>query len=135
MRHQKHRNKLAVNPAHRKSLIKNLCVSLINHGSIKTTHARAKAMRPVVEKLVTLAKKDNVANRRLAYSRLNSKGAVKKLFAEVAPNFQERSGGYTRISKLIDGRVGDNAKMSYIQFVDSVVVAAPSPSQETTPTS
>lgn len=117
MRHRKHRHKLAVHPAHRKSLIRNLCVSIINSNSIKTTHAKAKAVRPVLEKLVTLAKQDSVANRRLAYSRLNSKKAVKRLFADVAPKFQERNGGYTRILKLADGRVGDNAKMSYIQFV------------------
>lgn len=118
MRHQKHRNKLAVAPAHRKSLIRNLCISVIHKGSIKTTHARAKAVQPVLEKLVTLAKRDNVANRRLASARLGSLGAVKKLFSQVAPRFQERNGGYTRVLKLADGRVGDHAKMSCLQFVD-----------------
>ena len=117
MRHRKHRHKLAINPAHRKSLIKNLCVSIISYGSIKTTHARAKAVQPVLEKLVTLARKDSVSNRRLAYARLNSKKAVRKLFAEIAPKFLARNGGYTRILKFADGRVGDNAKMSCLQFV------------------
>ena len=118
MRHQKHRNKLAVAPHHRKSLIRNLCISVIHNGSIKTTHAKARAVQPVLEKLVTLAKQDNVANRRLAQSRLNSARAVKKLFTQVAPRFQQRNGGYTRVLKLADGRVGDNAKMGCLQFVD-----------------
>ncbi|MCY4643208.1 MAG: 50S ribosomal protein L17 [Bacteriovoracales bacterium] len=118
MRHRKHRNKLAVNPAHRKSLIRNLCVSLIDHNSIRTTHAKAKAVQPFLEKLVTLAKKDSVANRRLAESRLNSSRAVKKLFSHVAPQFKTRNGGYTRIVKSAEGRVGDNAKMSTIEFVE-----------------
>lgn len=125
MRHRKHRYRLGVSPAHRKSLVRNLCVSLITgRGSITTTHARAKATQSVVEKLVTLAQKDSVANRRLAYSRLNSREAVKKLFASIAPQFLERKGGYTRVLKLADGRVGDNAKMSCIQFVG---FAPPSP--------
>lgn len=125
MRHRKHHNKLAVDPAHRKSLIRNLCVSMIAHNSIKTTHARAKALRPVFEKLITLAKRDTVANRRLAYSRLNSKWAVKKLFSLIAPEYQDRPGGYTRISKLAEGRVGDNAKMSYLHFVGPMTVPTP----------
>ena len=118
MRHRKHRYKLSVNPAHRKSLIRNLCVSAIDSGSIKTTHAKAKAVQPVLEKLVTLAKLDNVANRRLAHSRLGSERAVKKLFSQVALRFKERPGGYTRVLKLVDGRVGDNSKMGLLQFVD-----------------
>ena len=118
MRHGKHRNKLGIAPAHRKSLIKNLCVSVIDHETIKTTHAKAKAVQPVLEKLVTVAKTDTVANRRLAYSRLNSRRAVKKLFADIAPRFKERQGGYTRVLKFADGREGDNAPMSCLQFVD-----------------
>lgn len=118
MRHQRHKYKLGVDPSHRKAMIKNLSISLIEHGSIKSTHARCKALQPYVERLITIAKKDSVANRRLAYSRLNSKAAVKRLFDEVGPKFKERNGGYTRVLKLSDGRVGDNAKMSYISLVD-----------------
>ncbi len=118
MRHKKHQNKLNVSPSHRKSLMKNLASEIIDHGKIKTTHAKSKAIKPYVEKLVTLAKNDTVANRRLAFKKLNNKAAVTKLFAEVGPKFKERNGGYTRIVKLADGRVGDAAKMSYISFVD-----------------
>jgi large subunit ribosomal protein L17 len=117
MRHKKHKYKLNVDPAHRKAMVKNLAVSLLDHGAIKTTHARAKAVQSYIEKLVTVAKKDSVANRRLAYSRLNNKKAVTQLF-ELAPKFNERPGGYTRVLKLTDGRVGDNSKMSHISFVD-----------------
>ena len=126
MRHRKHQSKLAVAPSHRKSLVRNLCISLIGNGTIKTTHAKAKAARPVVEKLVTLAKVDTVANRRLAFSRLNSVSAVKRLFAHIAPRFEKRPGGYTRIVKLAEPRVGDNAKMSCLQFVDVVFDDTPS---------
>ena len=118
MRHRKHHYKLGVAPSHRKSLIRNLCVSVIDHGSIKTTHAKARAVQPILEKLVTLAKEDTVAHRRLAHSRLGSARAVKKLFSQVALRFKQRPGGYTRVLKLADGRVGDNAKMSCLQFVD-----------------
>ncbi len=118
MRHNKHKYKLGVDPAHRKSMIKNLSSELIDHGKIKTTHARCKALQKYVERLVTMAKNDSVANRRLAFSRLNNKAAVQKLFADVGPKFKERPGGYTRVLKLADGRAGDGAKMSYIAFVD-----------------
>lgn len=118
MRHAKHKYKLGVDPAHRKSMIRNLAIEVIDHGQIKTTLTRAKAIRGVVEKLVTLAKKDSVHNRRLAYKKLNNKDAVAKLFNEVAPKFKERNGGYTRIVKLADRRLGDASKMSYISFVD-----------------
>lgn len=118
MRHGKHKYKLGVTPAHRKSMMRNLAIDLIDHGKIKTTQTRAKALKPYVEKLVTLAKADSVANRRLAYSKLNNKDAVKKLFAEVAPKFKERNGGYTRIVKLADARLGDASQMGFISFVD-----------------
>ena len=118
MRHSKHQNKLGVSPSHRKSLIRNLAIEVIDHGMIKTTHTRAKAIQPVVEKLITLAKNDTVANRRLAFSKLDNKDAVSKLFADVAPKFKERNGGYTRIMKMSDNRLGDNSKMAYIAFVD-----------------
>ena len=118
MRHQRHKYKLGVSPSHRKSMIKNLASEVIDHGMIKTTHTRCKAVRGYVEKLVTLAKNDTVANRRQAFRKLNNKEAVTKLFTEVAPKFKERNGGYTRIMKLSDTRVGDNSKMAYIAFVD-----------------
>ena len=118
MRHQKHKNKLGVDPSHRKSLIRNLSTELIEHGKIKSTHARCKALRPYFERLVTIAKDDTVANRRLVLSKLDNKAAVTRLFSEVAPKFKERAGGYTRILKLPDGRMGDGAKMSYIALVD-----------------
>jgi large subunit ribosomal protein L17 len=118
MRHSKHKYKLGVNPSHRKSLIRNLAVEVIDHGKIKTTQTKAKAIKGYVEKLVTLAKEDTVHNRRLAYKKLNNKAAVTKLFTEVAPKFKERKGGYTRIVKLPDTRVGDASKMGYISFVD-----------------
>ncbi len=118
MRHAKHKYKLGVDPAHRKSMIRNLACEVIDHGKIKTTQTRAKALRGYVEKLVTLAKTDSLHNRRLAYQKLNNKDIVHKLFTEVAPKFKERNGGYTRITKLADRRLGDASKMGYISFVE-----------------
>jgi large subunit ribosomal protein L17 len=118
MRHQNKKYRIGTNPSHRKSLMRNLAIEVIDHGQIKTTHTKCKAVKPFVEKLITLAKNDSVANRRLAFSKLNNRDAVKRLFDEVGPKFKERAGGYTRILKLADGRVGDNAKMSYIALVD-----------------
>lgn len=118
MRHQKHKYKLGVSPSHRVSLMKNLASEVIDHGKIKTTHAKCMAIKGYVEKLITLAKIDSVANRRQAFKKLSDKKVVQKLFSEVAPRFKERPGGYTRILKLADGRVGDNAKMSYIALVE-----------------
>lgn len=118
MRHQRKKYSIGSSPSHRKSLMKNLISDLFEHGKIKTTHTKCKAIKPYAEKLITLAKEDTVANRRVAFRKLNSKNAVAKLFTEVAPKFNERAGGYTRIIKLADGRVGDNAKMSYIALVD-----------------
>jgi large subunit ribosomal protein L17 len=118
MRHSRKKYKIGTTPAHRKALVKNLMIEVIDHGKIKTTHAKCKAVQGYVEKIITLAKVDTVANRRVAFSKLNNKAAVQKLFTEVAPKFKERNGGYTRVMKLADGRVGDNAKMSYIALVD-----------------
>lgn len=118
MRHQKYKYKLNVDPSHRKSMLKNLSISLIDTGKIKTTHAKCKALQSYIEKLITLAKEDSVANRRRAYSKLNSREATNALFTEIAPKHKERPGGYTRIYKYPDGRVGDGAKMSIISFVD-----------------
>jgi large subunit ribosomal protein L17 len=118
MRHSKHKYKLGVNPAHRKAMMRNLACEVIDHGKIKTTQTKAKAVRTFVEKLITLAKNDTVHNRRLAYSKLNNKAAVGKLFTEIAPKFKERNGGYTRIVKLADKRLGDASAMGYISLVD-----------------
>ena len=118
MRHQKHKFRLGVSPAHRKLMVMNLASELIDHKKIKTTKSRCRAIQGYVEKLVTLAKNDTVANRRQAFKKLNNKRAVQALFNEVAPQFKERNGGYTRIMKLAEGRVGDNASMAYIAFVD-----------------
>jgi large subunit ribosomal protein L17 len=118
MRHGNHKYKLGVNPAHRIAMMKNLAIEVIEHGKIKTTHTKCMAVKIFVEKLITLAKNDTVANRRTAFSKLNNKNAVNALFENVAPKFKTRNGGYTRVIKTADGRVGDNAKMSYIALVD-----------------
>lgn len=118
MRHGNQKYRIGTNPAHRKSLLRNLAVEIIDHGKIKTTHTKCKAVQPYVERLITIAKNDTVANRRLAFQKLNNKDAVQKLFKDVAPKFADRPGGYTRVLKMADGRVGDNAPMSYILLVD-----------------
>jgi large subunit ribosomal protein L17 len=99
-------------------MLANMVSSLIEHGQIKTTLVKAKEARRVAEKLVTLGKKGDLHRRRLAVSRLRSKSAVKKLFDEIAPQYQERDGGYTRIIKL-GPRVGDGAEMCILQFVEA----------------
>ena len=119
MRHLNKKYRIGTTAAHRKSLLRNLATEVLDHGRIKQTRTKCKAVQPYVEKLITLAKNDTVANRRLAFSKLDNKQAVKTLF-EVAPRFKERNGGYTRIMKLADKRVGDNAQMSYIDLVDQL---------------
>jgi large subunit ribosomal protein L17 len=118
MRHGNHKYNLGVKPAHRTAIIKNLAIEVFEHKKIKTTHARCMALRSYVEKLITLAKVDSVHNRRLAYAKLNSDKAVTFLFNDVAPKFKTRNGGYTRVIKIAEGRVGDSAKMSYFALVD-----------------
>jgi len=118
MRLTSKRYKLGLSPSHRISLIRNLAVEVIEHGTIKTTHARCMAVKPYVEKLITIAKVDTIANRRLALSKLNNKNAVSVLFSIVAPKFKTRNGGYTRVIKTADGRIGDGAPVSYISLVD-----------------
>jgi large subunit ribosomal protein L17 len=118
MRHGNHKYKLGVKPQHRKALVQGLAIELITHGKIRTTETKAKAIKPFVEKLVTLAKNDTIANRRLAFTKLNNKEAVAALFANVAPKFKQRPGGYTRILKLSEGRLGDGAKEAFIAFVE-----------------
>ena len=117
MRHRNKSAKLKRNASHRRALLANLSCSLIEHGRIKTTLGKAKALRPVVEKLVTLAKRDDLHSRRLAVAFLRDKDSMKKLFAEVAPAAKNRQGGYTRITKL-GSRMSDSAPMAYIEWVD-----------------
>lgn len=117
MRHQKHRNQLNRTKEHREALLANLGSSLIISGRIRTTLKKAKALRPYIEKLITLAKKGGLAQRRLAISRLRDKDAVRVLFNERAVAFSKRAGGYTRIYKLADRRIGDAAEMALIEFV------------------
>ena len=118
MRHGNHKYTLGVKPAHRQAIIRNLAVEVFEHGKIKTTHARCMALRGYVEKLITLAKNDSVHNRRVAYTKLNNKDAVANLFNNVAPKFKTRNGGYTRVVKISEGRVGDSAKISYFSLVE-----------------
>jgi len=126
MRHRKHNHQLGVKSAHRVSLVANLSCSLIEHGRIKTTLAKARALRPAVEKLITLAKKAHGSEdsarkmhfRRLAIARLRNKKAVTKLFDELVNQFVSRKGGYTRIYKLALPRLGDAADMALIEFVE-----------------
>ncbi len=116
MRHRKSGRQLNRNSAHRQAMFRNMAVSLIEHEVIKTTLPKAKELRRVVEPLITLAKDDSVANRRLAFSRTRSKEAVGKLFSELGARYQERPGGYTRILKC-GFRAGDAAPMAYIELV------------------
>ena len=120
MRHRKSGRHLSRTSAHRKAMFSNMAASLIEHEIIKTTVPKAKELRRVAEPLITLAKEDTVANRRLAFSRLRDKAAVGKLFAEVGPRFQDRPGGYTRVLKA-GHRVGDAAPMAYIELVGRVL--------------
>ena len=119
MRHRRSGRKLGRDASHRKALFSNMAASLFEHGRIRTTEAKAKELRPIVEKLITLARSDpsDVAAQRNAVAFLRSKDAVHRLFHEVAPRFTERPGGYTRIIK-IGPRPGDAAPMVYIELVD-----------------
>ena len=117
MRHRKSGRHLNRTSAHRNAMFANMTASLIEHEIIKTTLPKAKELRRVAEPLITLAKDDTVANRRLAFSRLRNKAAVGKLFADLGPRFQERPGGYTRILKA-GHRRGDAAPVAYITLVD-----------------
>ena len=119
MRHQRKGRKLGRDASHRKALYSNMAGALFEHGRIKTTEAKAKELRPIAEKLVTLARKDatDVQAQRQAVAFLRSKDAVHNLFHQVAPRFVDRPGGYTRIVKL-GPRQGDAAPMVYLEFVD-----------------
>lgn len=117
MRHRKSGRQLNRNSSHRKAMFRNMACSLIEHEVIRTTVPKAKELRRVAEPLITLAKSDSVANRRLAFSRMRSKAAVGKLFSEIGPRYEERPGGYTRILKC-GFRAGDAAPMAFVELVD-----------------
>ncbi len=115
MRHLKQGRKLNRTSAHRKSLLRNLMLSLIRHERIRTTDAKAKELRRVADRMVTLGKRADLSARRRAYAFLASRDAVKKLFDQIAPRFKSRNGGYTRVVKF-GVRVGDAAPVSVIEF-------------------
>jgi large subunit ribosomal protein L17 len=117
MRHRKSGRHLNRTSAHRQAMFRNMASSLIEHEVIKTTLPKAKELRRVAEPLITLAKTDSVANRRLAFARTRDKAAVGKLFSEIGPRYADRPGGYTRILKC-GHRPGDAAPMAFIELVD-----------------
>jgi len=117
MRHMKSGRKLNRNSSHRKAMFRNMASSLFEHEIIKTTVPKAKELRRVAEPLLTLAKEDSVANRRLAFNRLRDREIVTKLFNELGPRYVERPGGYLRILKC-GYRAGDKAPMAYVELVD-----------------
>jgi len=122
MRHRHSGRQLNRNSSHRKAMFKNMTASLVEHELIKTTLPKAKELRRFAEPLITLSKKDSVANRRLAFSRLRSKEAVGKLFNELGPRYEARPGGYIRILKC-GFRTGDKAPMAYVELVDRMPTA------------
>jgi large subunit ribosomal protein L17 len=124
MRHQRTGKKLGRDSAHRRALYANLTCSLIEHGRIKTTVTKAKAVKPIAEKMITLGRRGDLHARRQATAFLRSKDVVHILFAEVAPRLGERPGGYSRIVKL-GPRAGDAADMAYLELVDDPVVLRP----------
>ncbi len=130
MRHQRSGRKLGRDAAHRRALYANLAAALIEHGRIKTTEAKAKEVRPIAEQMITLGKRGDVSAHRQAVAFLRSKPVVRKLFAEVAPRFADRPGGYTRVVKL-GPRQGDAAPMAYLELVDYVPEPAPLPAPAT----
>lgn len=121
MRHRKSGRQLNRNSSHRKAMFSNMAGSLVKHEIIKTTLPKAKELRRVIEPLITLAKTDSVANRRLAFARTRDKEVVGKLFSEIGPRYEGRPGGYTRILKC-GFRTGDKAPMAYIELVERPVV-------------
>jgi large subunit ribosomal protein L17 len=119
VRHHRAGKKLGRDSAHRRSLYANLACSLIEHGRIRTTEAKAKAVKPFAEQMITLGRRGDLHARRLALAELRSQDVVHQLFADVAPRFADRPGGYTRIVKL-GPRAGDAAEMVYLELVDYV---------------
>ena len=128
MRHQKKTVKLGRKAEHRKALLANQVCSLIKHQRIRTTLAKAKAVRPLAEKMVTLGKRGSIHARRTAFSVLRQKDAVKKLFDDIAPRSAERNGGYTRIVKL-GQRKSDAAPVAYLEWVDAAIVIDEEPEE------
>ena len=117
MRHQRAGKKLGRDASHRRALYANLAGALIEHGRIKTTEAKAKAVKPFAEKMITLGRRGDLAARRQAIAELRSQDVVHQLFSDVGPRFADRPGGYTRIVKL-GPRAGDSAEMAYLELVD-----------------
>jgi large subunit ribosomal protein L17 len=120
MRHRNSGRQLSRNSSHRHALLRNMATSLLRHETIRTTVPKAKELRRVVEPLITLAKVDSLAKRRLAFSRLRDVSVVEKLFLDLGPRFKARAGGYTRILKM-EPRPGDSADMALMQLVDPAV--------------
>jgi large subunit ribosomal protein L17 len=123
MRHRNSGRQLSRNSSHRHALLRNMATSLLRHETIRTTVPKAKELRRVVEPLITLAKVDSLAKRRMAFSRLRDVSIVEKLFVDLGPRFKARAGGYTRILRM-EPRPGDSADMALMQLVDAAVVAA-----------
>ncbi len=117
MRHRNSGRQLNRNSSHRKAMFRNMTASLFDHGVIRTTLPKARELRRVAEPLITLAKEDSAANRRLAFNRIRDKAAVGKLFSDLGPRYKERPGGYLRILKC-GFRPGDKAPMAYVELVD-----------------
>jgi len=124
MRHRVHTFKIGKSGSHRRAMLANMISSLIEHGEIKTTLVKAKEARRWADKMVTMGKKGDLHRRRLAVSKLHNKTAVKKLFDEIAPQYMNREGGYTRIIKL-GRRLGDAAEMCLLQFVEADNTSVP----------
>lgn len=123
MRHMKSGKKFNRNSSHRVAMFRNMASSLFTHELIKTTLPKAKELRRIAEPLITMAKEDSVAKRRLAFARLRDRDAVTKLFNDLGPRYKERPGGYLRLLKC-DNRTGDNAPMAYVELVDRSAAAA-----------
>lgn len=122
MRHRNSGRQLSRNSSHRHALLRNMAASLLRHETIRTTVPKAKELRRVVEPLITLAKIDSEAKRRLAYARLRDESVVEKLFGEIGPRFKARAGGYTRILRM-EPRPGDSADMALMQLVEEAAAA------------
>jgi large subunit ribosomal protein L17 len=122
MRHGNNSTRLGVKSAHRTAMLRNMARSLVEHGRIKTTIARAKTLRPFVEKIVSRLKEPSVANLRLAVARLNDRETALKIAGDISPKFKDRNGGYLRIMRLAKPRAGDCADMALIEWVDESLV-------------
>jgi large subunit ribosomal protein L17 len=128
MRHRNSGRQLSRNSSHRHALLRNMAASLLRHETIRTTVPKAKELRRVVEPLITLAKVDSQAKRRLAFGRLRDLNVVEKLFTELGPRFKARAGGYTRILKM-EPRPGDSADMALMQLVEAAAAPAAAPAE------